>query len=94
MLKVWTPSKRDGLLLNTFWMSGADVVELGDRWNLHQNIPYFYVASDPSGKAGVAAILTKMSCPLWVKDKYINSHGMFFILVCEYMSFSFTLVNV
>lgn len=52
-----------------------------------------YLASDPTGKAGIA-ILIRKSCPIQVKNTHIDPHGRFIILDCDYISSSFILVNV
>lgn len=56
-------------------------------------LPTSYMASDPSGKAGVA-ILICSSCPLQIKSLYLDPHGRFVFLDCDYLTHSLTLVSV
>lgn len=58
-----------------------------------KHFPVSFIASDPSGKAGVA-ILLKTSCFLRVKSSYMGPHGRYIFLDCDYLSRSFTLVNI
>lgn len=89
------------LALKEFRSSGADVVMLqethflaGGSLNFASNFfPSFYLAADSTGRAGVA-ILIKKSCPIRVKTTHADTHGRFLILECDYMSSSFTLVNI
>lgn len=51
------------------------------------------MASDPSGKAGVALLIRK-SCPLRVKSSFMDPQGRYIFLDCDYLSRSLTLINV
>lgn len=58
-----------------------------------KHFPVSFIASDPSGKAGVA-ILVRKSCPLRVKSSFTDPRGRYIFLDCDYLSRSFTLINV
>lgn len=85
------------IALKEFRSSGADVVIIqekhfragGSLKFASKFFPVSYLASDSTGKAGVA-ILIKKSFLIRVKNSYANPHGSFLV----YMSSSFTLVNV
>lgn len=65
----------------------------GGSFKFAYNIfPTFFVSLDVCGKAGVANLI-KESCPLRFKNTLIDPHGRYFALNCDYMSFSFTLIN-
>lgn len=55
--------------------------------------PTAYMASDPSRKAGVAN-LVRRTCPLQIKSLYLDPHGTFILLDCDYLKHSLMLVNV
>lgn len=89
------------MALKEFRASGADVVMIQEThfragWSLKfasNFFPVSYLASDSTGKAGVA-ILIKKSYPIKVKTTFADPHGRFLVLDCDYMSSSFTLVNI
>lgn len=88
------------LALKEFRSSGANVVMLQEthflcRGSMKFASKYFpssYLSSDSTGKAEMAILIKKNF--IRVKSANIDSHGRFIILVCDYMSSSFTLVNV
>lgn len=79
------------IALKDFKRSNADVVLIqethfragGLMKFASKHFPNSYMASDTTSKAGVA-ILIKKSWPIKIKDRYIDPHGRFVILVCEY----------
>lgn len=58
-----------------------------------KHFPKTYIASDPSGKAGVA-ILFKRSCPIRITSSCLDPHGRFVLLNCSYLNTHFTLANI
>lgn len=58
-----------------------------------KHFPSAYMASDPSGKAGVA-ILIKCSCPLLVLSTYQDPRGRFVLLSCSHLNTQLTLANI
>lgn len=89
------------IALKEFRSSGADIVILqethfqagGSLKFASKFFPTSYLASNSTGKAGVAILITK-SCPIRVKSTHADPHGRFIILDCDYMSSPFTLVNL
>lgn len=89
------------MALKDFRASGADIVMIqethfragGSLKFASRFFPISYLASDSTGKAGVA-ILIRKACPVKVRRSHVDPHGRFLILECEYMSTSFTLVNL
>lgn len=89
------------MALKEFKSSGADVVMVqethfrpGGSFKFSSKLfPTVYMASDPSGKAGVA-ILIKRSCPLRVISSILDPHGRFVLLDCAHLNTPFTLANI
>lgn len=55
--------------------------------------PTVFVASDPSGKAGVA-ILIKRFCPIRILALTLDPHGWYVLLNCVHLKTFFTLANI
>lgn len=70
-----------------------DTFRAGGSLKFASKLPTSYLASDSTGKAGVA-ILIQRSCPIRVKNTHADPHGRFLILDCDYMNSSFILVNL
>lgn len=89
------------LALKEFRASGADVVMVqethfrpGGSFKFASKLfPNTFVASDPSGKAGVA-ILFKNSCPIRVIDSKLDPQGRFVILNCVHLKTKLMIVNI
>lgn len=89
------------IALKGFRSSGADIIMIqethfpagGTLKFASKYFPTSFLASDSSGKAGVAILIRKF-CPIRVKNIHTDTHGWFIILDCDYMSSSFTLVNI
>lgn len=89
------------LALKEFTASGADVVMVqemplrpgGSFKFASKMFPTAFMASDPSGRAGVA-ILIKRSCPLKITASTLDPHGRYVLLNCVHYKTPITLVNV
>lgn len=89
------------IALKEFKSSGADVVmvqethfRLGGSFKFATKMfPTVFVASNPSGNAGVA-ILIKRSCPIRILALNLDPHGRYVLLNCVHLNASFTLANV
>lgn len=55
--------------------------------------PISHMATDSSGKAGVA-VLIRWSCPLQIQSMHLDPHGRYIIMHCVYMSCPITIINV
>lgn len=89
------------LALKEFKASKADIILVqethfrpgGSLKFASKHFPTSFLASDPSGKAGVAILINRL-CPLQIKSSYLDPHGRFIILDCMYLSQSLMIVNV
>ena len=87
--------------LKEFRSSGAEVIMVqethfkpgGSFKFASKHFPVAHVASDPSGKAGVA-ILIKRSCPVRVIFSYLDPNGRYVLLDCSHLNTQFSLANV
>lgn len=93
--------KKRWLALKGFRASGADVILIqethfcagGSFKFASKYFPVSYMATDSSGKAGVA-VLISCSCPLQIKFTHLDPHGRYIILQSVFMSSPIMLMNV
>lgn len=93
--------KKRWMALKEFRASGADVILVqemhfwagGSLKFASKHFSMSYLASDSSGKAGVA-ILIRRSCPLQIESTHLDPHGHYIILQGTYLSNPITLLNI
>lgn len=89
------------LALKEFKASKADIILVqethfrpgGSLKFASKHFPTCFLASDPSGKAGVAILINRL-CPLRVTSSHLDPQGRFIILNCSFLTHSLTIVNV
>lgn len=87
-LKECKASKADVILVQeTHFHQGGSIKFAG------KHFPISFMASDPSGRAGVV-ILIRHSCPLRVRSSHLDPQGRFIILDCLFLTQSLTIVHV
>lgn len=84
----WESSGKNVVMLQETHFRAGGTLKFASKF-----FPTSFLASDSTGKAGVA-ILIKKSCPIRVQKVHADPHGRYFILECGYMTSSFTLVNL
>lgn len=100
-VKVLNTIHKWWLALEEFKSSKADVVMVqetqfhtgGSFKFAFKQFPIAFVASDPSGRAGVA-ILIKRSSLIHITSSFLDPHGRFILLNCVHMNTPFTLANI
>lgn len=92
--------KKQLLALKDFRTFGVDMILIqethfcagGSLKYASKHFAVYYMASDSSGKAGIA-MFVRHSCPLQIKSSHLDPHGQYLILQCVFMFSPITLLR-